>query len=104
MVSPINPVQVPWVDGASQAGRAGEAGAAGRAGEVTESAGFGDAVGDALSEVARREDEAEQAAEAAAVGDLSSVSDYMIAATEAQLATESRWRSVTAPSTPSTTS
>ena len=85
MVSPIQPVQVPAVDPSNLVGRAG--GAAEATGPVEEK-GFGSAVGDALTEVGRREVAAERAAEAAATGDLRSVSDYMIAATEAQLATE----------------
>ena len=81
MVSPIGPVQVQSLN---------PAGLAARTADATEASGGGfvDAVGDALSEVAQRESTAKQAAEAAAVGDLQSVSDYMIAATEAQLATE----------------
>ena len=50
--------------------------------------GFTQAVGDALSKVGELDAAVAQAAERAAVGDLESVSDYMIAATEAQLATE----------------
>ncbi|MEL7158185.1 MAG: flagellar hook-basal body complex protein FliE, partial [Actinomycetota bacterium] len=50
--------------------------------------GFTDAVLDALSSVGRLDAAATEAAEQAAVGDLESVTDYMIAATEAQLATE----------------
>ena len=50
--------------------------------------GFTGAVVDALSAVGRLDAAATRAAEAAAVGDLESVSDYMIAAGEAQLATE----------------
>ncbi len=50
--------------------------------------GFGQAVGDALKKVGNQEVAVEKAAEAAATGDLRSVSDYMIAATESQLTTQ----------------
>lgn len=49
---------------------------------------FTSAVLDALSSVGRLDAVATEAAEQAAVGDLESVTDYMIASTEAQLATE----------------
>lgn len=52
------------------------------------SAGFGQAVGDALQKVGNQELAVQKAAEAAATGDLRSVSDYMIAATESQLTTQ----------------
>ncbi len=51
-------------------------------------AGFGQAVGDALQKVGNQELAVQKAAEAAATGDLRSVSDYMIAATESQLTTQ----------------
>lgn len=81
--SPINPA----------ANRPGAIDQAGRtAGSSTEGAdnggGFTDAVGDALSNLNRLENAVEEASIQAATGDLDSVSDYMIAATEAQLATE----------------
>lgn len=82
MVAPIGPVQVQSLNPAN--GAASVRGAA----EEAEPSGFAGAIGDALAEVGQRESMAKQAAEAAAVGDLQSVSDYMIAATEAQLATE----------------
>lgn len=50
--------------------------------------GFTKAVGDALSDLNQLENAVEDASVKAATGDLSSVSDYMIAATEAQIATE----------------
>ncbi|MEZ5408078.1 MAG: flagellar hook-basal body complex protein FliE [Acidimicrobiales bacterium] len=50
--------------------------------------GFGQAVGDALKKVGSQEVAVERAAEAAATGDLRSVTDYMIAATESQLTTQ----------------
>jgi flagellar hook-basal body complex protein FliE len=82
MVSPIRPVTVPDLNPAT-----GPSAAAGSSDEA-EGTGFGATIGAAHTEVGRRENAAEQAAEAAAVGELSSVNDYMIAATEAQLATE----------------
>ena len=50
--------------------------------------GFGDSIGSALTSLSNAESRADAAALAGATGDLSSVSDYMVAATEAQLATE----------------
>lgn len=50
--------------------------------------GFADAVTDALANVSELDNRVEQAGQLAATGDLSSVSDFMIATTEAQLATE----------------
>ncbi len=50
--------------------------------------GFTDAVADALANVSELDGRVEQAGQLAATGDLSSVSDFMIATTEAQLATE----------------
>jgi flagellar hook-basal body complex protein FliE len=64
--------------------------AGGAANRVTgaEGAGFGQAVGDALAKVGQQDLAVQKAAQAAATGDLRSVSDYMIAATEAQLTTQ----------------
>lgn len=84
MVAPISGVQVFGVGGA--VGPAGTAGA--RKVEPTEGTGFATAIGDAISTVGRQETMVQQAAEAAATGDLRSVSDYMVAATEAQLMTQ----------------
>ena len=52
------------------------------------STGFGDSVGSALNGLGAAESRADAAALAGATGDLASVSDYMVAATEAQLITE----------------
>ena len=62
----------------------------GAANRVTgaEGGGFGQAVGDALAKVGQQDVAVQKAAEAAATGDLRSVTDYMIAATEAQLTTQ----------------
>ena len=49
---------------------------------------FGDSIGGALRGLQDAEASADAAALAGATGDLSSISDYMIAATEAQLMTE----------------
>ncbi|MGF1595939.1 MAG: flagellar hook-basal body complex protein FliE [Acidimicrobiales bacterium] len=80
MIPPVQPVQISGFNPAN-----GPAGAAAAKGD---GAGFATAVGDALSEVGRRDNAVTAAAESAAAGDLRSVSDYMVAATEAQLATE----------------
>lgn len=50
--------------------------------------GFTDAVADALANVSELDNRVTEAGQLAATGDLSSVSDFMIATTEAQLATE----------------
>jgi len=89
MVSPIPSVSMPAINPAglsnpSVAKRAADAAGTSQA----EKGGFGSVVSSAIDEVSQRTQQAEHAAEAAAVGDLASVSDYMIAATEAQLATE----------------
>lgn len=83
MVSPIQPVALTGVTGAKNL-----AGTAGAATQEAEGSGFGQAIGNALSELGNQSNGVAEAAEAAAVGDLQSVSDYMIAAAEAQLATE----------------
>ncbi|MEM7274178.1 MAG: flagellar hook-basal body complex protein FliE [Actinomycetota bacterium] len=85
MAFPIPPISTPTpITRPSVAGPAD--------GEATEGAGLGggftNAIGDALSDLGRAEAAVEEAALRAATGDLTSVSDYMIAATEAQIATE----------------
>lgn len=50
--------------------------------------GFARAVGDALNNVSALDNKVAEASAQAATGDLNSVTDYMIASTEAQLATE----------------
>jgi flagellar hook-basal body complex protein FliE len=87
MVSPIRPVTIGDLSAANGPSGLG-AGAATQQAGASDKAGFAKTVGDALSEVGRRESAVKGAAEAAAVGDLRSVNDYMIAASEAQLATE----------------
>ena len=82
MIDPVSSVNIAGAGGAGSA-------AADRARQADESAtGFGESVGDALTGLGRAEAAADQAALAGATGDLTSVSDYMIAATEAQLVTE----------------
>lgn len=75
--------------GVDSVGRTGQVAAERTGGEPSrEAGGFGDSVGDALGQLGRAEAKADAAALAGATGDLSSVSDYMIAATEAQLVAE----------------
>lgn len=89
MVAPLNSVSVQSVNPAGRsAGTSSERAALIGGGSGTDKSSFGSAINDALSEVSTRTLNAEAAAEAAAVGDLTSVTDYMIAASEAQLATE----------------
>ncbi len=71
--------------------RLGGSGASRPLREPTESAdggGFASSIGGALDALGDAEKRVDEAAVASATGDLSSVSDYMVAATEAQLATE----------------
>jgi flagellar hook-basal body complex protein FliE len=85
MVSPINPVSVDALAGlrstAADRARAAQA-------PETETAGFGSAVANALDGLNSAHQRSADAARAAATGDLQSVSDYMVAASEAQLATQ----------------
>lgn len=83
MIDPVGTVNV--ADGARGAGTS----SADRARQANEEpTGFADSVGDALAGLGASEEAADRAALAGATGDLTSVSDYMIAATEAQLVTE----------------
>lgn len=91
MAFPIPPVSPSTITPATarpsittQAGQAGGAATEG----TDNNGGFTQAVGDAISNLNRVENAVEEASIKAATGDLDSVSDYMIAATEAQLATE----------------
>lgn len=63
------------------------AGAAGGAG-AAQGAGFGERMADALQSVENSQQVADGLAQQAATGELTDVHDYMIAATQAQLATE----------------
>lgn len=80
MIDPVRTVQVNTLGGAGSAPA--------RATDPGEASGFGDSIGAALKSLGSAESRADSAALAGATGDLSSVSDYMIAATEAQLVTE----------------
>ncbi len=80
MIDPVRTVQVNTLGGAGSAPI--------RTADPTEVGGFGDSVGAALKGLGNAETRADAAALAGATGDLSSVSDYMVAATEAQLVTE----------------
>ncbi|MEO2107744.1 MAG: flagellar hook-basal body complex protein FliE [Actinomycetota bacterium] len=62
--------------------------AAGQATGATDGAGFGKAITDALGSVQESHQVADGLAQQAATGQLENVHDYMIAATQAQLATE----------------
>ena len=91
MAFPIPPVSPSTITpatlrpgGPTQAGQSQGAGTEG----ASNGGGFTQAVGDAISDLNRVENAVEEASIKAATGDLDSVSDYMIAATEAQLATE----------------
>ncbi len=85
MTTPIPPISTPAIrpTAPSQAGADRAAGTDG-----PQDGDFASAVGNALQTVARLENTVAEASRQAATGTLESVSDYMIAATEAQLATE----------------
>jgi flagellar hook-basal body complex protein FliE len=85
VVSPINPISVDALAGLR--GTAAERARATQAPEA-EAAGFGTAVAGALDGLNAAHQRSADAARAAATGDLQSVNDYMIAASEAQLATQ----------------
>jgi flagellar hook-basal body complex protein FliE len=87
MVSPIRPAAIPAVR-VNGIGSTDSAAAKARQSDSSDESSFTKAVGDALASVGQSDQAVAEAAERAAVGDLESVSDYMIAATEAQLATE----------------
>ncbi|MEL6980985.1 MAG: flagellar hook-basal body complex protein FliE [Actinomycetota bacterium] len=94
MTSPISPISQPFVspvsptrDAASRAGAAGSAETAGDAASNFAGA-VGSAVSDALGQVGALEQAVTDASQQAAIGNLDSVSDFMIATAEAQLATE----------------
>lgn len=74
------------VGGAAPVTGTGAAGAAGKAGGA--SGEFGSSITKALDELDRLHGTADQYANQAATGDLNSVTDYLVAATEAQLATQ----------------
>ena len=80
------PIQAVRIAGVSPAGGAGSAGLL-QSGE-SQGTDFTKAITDALASVGQAENSVTAAAEAAAVGDLESVSDFMVATAEAQLTTE----------------
>ena len=84
--------QIGWTGGAGAAGAAGATGAAGHAAaEAAASAGtqrFDQTLTKALDGLSGLQTKADGLAVQAATGDLTNVHDYMIAATEASLATE----------------
>lgn len=88
MTSPISPIGMSPVTVTGPNPANGAAAARVEQAEAATEGGFTNAVGDALNRVSRMEHAVADAAERAAVGDLTSVSDYLVAATEAQLATE----------------
>lgn len=80
--------QVGWTGGAGAAGAAGADIATGAAGAVTGTQNFGQSLVKALDGLQGAQTKADGLAVEAATGDLTNVHDYMIAATEAALATE----------------
>lgn len=84
MVAPINPISVDALSGL----RGGAADRAARGDGAEAAGGFGSAVANALDGLAATQQRSTEAARAAATGDLQSVSEYMIAASESQLATQ----------------
>jgi flagellar hook-basal body complex protein FliE len=85
MVSPINPVSIEALAGLRST--AADRARAAQAPDV-DGAGFGPVVAGALDGLNAAQHRSAEAARAAATGDLQSVSEYMVAATEAQLATQ----------------
>ncbi len=80
MIDPVSSVRVGGLNGAGAGGLEGT--------QASEGADFGESIGDAIRNLGDAEARADAAALQGATGDLSSVSDYMVAATEAQLITE----------------
>ena len=89
MVSPINPVSVDALAGLrSTAADRARAAQAEQATGADGAPGFGTAVANSLEGLNDAHHRSAEAARAASTGDLQSVNDYMIAASEAQLATQ----------------
>ncbi len=87
MIGPIGSLGA--VGGAAPVTGAGAAGAAGGADKAGAASGeFGSSITKALDELDRLHGTADQYANQAATGGLESVTDYLVAATEAQLATQ----------------
>lgn len=91
MTSPISPISQPFVSPlAPGRGAAADRSASddGRTAAENLAGAVGDAVSDRLGELNRLDELVTEASQQAAVGNLESVSDFMIATAEAQLATE----------------
>lgn len=94
MTSPISPISSPFAPAVGPNRAAGAGGAAAPSDEAKRNTAdeFAGAVGQAISNgldrIGQLEDTVAQASQEAAVGSLDSVSDFMIATAEAQLATE----------------
>ncbi len=82
MVNSIQPITSASIDPARLSPRLAET--ADASGESS----FASAVGGALDQLSAADNRAARAAEAAATGDIASVGEYMVAATEAQLTAE----------------
>jgi len=80
--------KIGWIGEIGAAGTAGGTVAAGAAGAVSGTQGFGQSLVKALDGLQGAQAKADGLAVQAATGDLTNVHDYMIAATEASLATE----------------
>ena len=80
--------QVGWTGTATAAGTAEATGATGATGAVNGTQSFGQTLTKALDGLQASQTKADGLAVQAATGDLTNVHDYMIAATEASLATE----------------
>ena len=94
MIGAVSAVRMPGLSGAGGVGSAGTATNVGDAGTGadrlggTQGSGFSQAVGDVLNKVGQQEQAVEQASQAAATGNLQSITDYMVAVSQAQLTTE----------------
>jgi len=86
MISPIGSLGA--VGGAAPVTGTGAAGAGGASKAGAASGEFGSSITKALDELDRLHGTADQFANQAATGELESVTDYLVAATEAQLATQ----------------
>lgn len=82
-ISPINPSMISQAVNAAQA-----AGATGAPTEATGASGFGDMLAGGIENLQGLQDKADQLGVQAATGDLTDVHDYMIASSQASLATE----------------
>ncbi len=85
MVDAIRPIQVPTIEPTRTVDPASTESAGA---DRTAASAFGDAIGSALETMSTADANAAAASQAAATGDVASIGDYMIAATEAQLTTE----------------